>query len=107
MKEFLLNYGWEIIGAIVSALFGYLAIAVKKLADKYLTDNTKKAIAKTVVQAVEQIYKESNGKEKLNIGIGYMTELLNEKGIKTSETEIRLLLEDAVGEFNEVFKKGE
>ena len=107
MKEILINYGWEIIGAIVSAVFGYVAIALKKLADKHLNDNTKKAVAKTVVQAVEQIYKDCNGKEKLNIGIGYMTELLNEKGIKTSDTEIRLLLEDAVGEFNEVFKKGE
>ena len=36
-----------------------------------------------------------------------MTELLNEKGIKISDTEIRLLLEEAVAEFNEVFKKGE
>ena len=51
MKEILINYGWEIIGAIVSAVFGYIALAVKKLADKHLTDNTKKAVAKTVVQA--------------------------------------------------------
>lgn len=107
MKEFIATYGMEIISVIISTIIGYLAIGVKKLADKYINDNTKKSVAKTVVQAVEQIYKNLNGEEKLNQGIAYMSELLTEKGIKATETEIRLLIEDAVGEFNEVFKKGE
>ena len=107
MKEFIATFGMELIYAIVTAIASYIAFAIKKLADKYINDNTKKSVAKTVVQAVEQIYKNLNGEEKLNQGIAYMTELLNEKGIKTSETEMRLLIEDAVGEFNEVFKKGE
>lgn len=107
MKEFIATFGMEIIYTIVTTLVGYVAFAIKKLADKYINDNTKKSVAKTVVQAVEQIYKNLDGEKKLNCGITYMTELLNEKGIKASETEIRLLIEDAVGEFNEVFKKGE
>ena len=107
MKEFIATFGMELIYAIVTAIASYIAFAIKKLADKYINDNTKKSVAKTVVQAVEQIYKNLNGEEKLNQGIAYMTELLNEKGIKTSETEMRLLIEDAVGEFNEVFKKGD
>lgn len=107
MKEFIASYGMEILCAIISTLVGYLAIDIKKLVDKHLKDNTKKAIAKTVVQAVEQMFREIGAEEKLNKGIAYMSELLNEKGIKATETEIRLLIEDAVGEFNEVFKKGE
>ena len=107
MKEFLALYGMEIIYGVITTLFGYLAFYAKKLADKYLNDNTKKAVAKTVVQAVEQIYKDLHGEDKLNKGIEYMTKLLNEKGIKTNETEMRLLIEEAVGEFNEAFKKGE
>ena len=107
MKEFIASYGMEIICTIISALVGYLALGIKKLVDKHLNDNTKKAVAKTVVQAVEQIYKDCNGDDKLTMGITFMSELLNEKGIKTTETEIRLLIEEAVAEFNEVFKKGE
>lgn len=107
MKEFIATYGMEILSVIITSLVGYLAIAIKHLVSKFLNDKTKKSIAKTVVRAVEQIYHDLNGEEKLNKGIEYMTELLNEKGIKTTETEMRVLIEDAVGEFNKVFKKGE
>ena len=107
MKEFFATYGMEILCAVISTLVGYLAIGIKKLADKYINDKTKKTIARTVVQAVEQIYKDLHGEDKLNQGIAYMTEMLNEKGIKASEVEMRLLIEEAVAEFNEVFKKGE
>ena len=95
----------EILYSIVTIFASVMAIVIKRLADKYINNNTKKAVAKTVVQAVEQIYKDLHGEEKLNKGIEYMNKLLNEKGIKASETEIRLLIEGAVGEFNEVFKK--
>ena len=105
MKEFIMTHGFEIISAIITTLIGYIAIVLKGILKKHINDNTKKSIAKTVVQAVEQIYKDLHGEEKLNKGIEYMVNLLNEKGIKASETEIRVLIEDAVGEFNKVFKK--
>ena len=107
MKEFFATYGFEIISITITTILGYLAIALKGLFDKVINDKTKKSVAQTVVRAVEQIYKDLKGEEKLNKGIEYMTELLNEKGIKTSKTEMRLLIEDAVGEFNKVFKEGE
>ena len=108
MKDFIVNYGMEILYAVVSTIVGFIAYGVKKLVDKYFNDGTKKAVAKTVVRAVEQIYKDLDGAKKLEMGISFLSEMLNEKGIKISDTEIRLLIEDAVGEFNEVFnKKGE
>lgn len=107
MKEFFSTYGFEILSVIITTIFGYLAIALKGIFNKWANDNTKKSVAKTVVCAVEQLYKDLKGEEKLNKGIAYMTELLTEKGIEISETEMRLLIEDAVGEFNKVFKKGE
>lgn len=105
MKEFIVMYGMEILSLVMTTLASVIAFAIKGLADKYINTNTKKAVAKTVVQAVEQIYKDLHGEEKLNKGIEYMTALLNEKGIKASETEMRVLIEGAVGELNEVFKK--
>ena len=107
MKEFIATYGMEILYFIITTVVGWIAYGIKKIVDKYFNDGTKKAVAKTVVQAIEQIYKDVNGEDKLNLGIEFMTELLNEKGINATETEMRLLIESAVGEFNEVFKKGE
>ena len=107
IKEFIATYGMELIYAVVTALAGYVAIAVKKLATKYINDKTKKSVARSVVQAVEQIYTDLNGEEKLDKALDYMAEMLTEKGIPTTDIELRVLLEDAVGEFNQVFNKGE
>lgn len=105
--EFIEAYGMELLYALITAVAGWVAIVAKKLATKYINDQTKKTVAKTVVQAVEQIYKDLHGEEKLNKAIDYMAEMLTEKGITATELEVRVLLEDAVGEFNRVFNKGE
>lgn len=104
-NEFLDAYGMEIIYGVVTAIATYLAFVVKSLVTKYLNDKTKKNVAKTVVQAIEQIYKDLHGEEKLNKALEYMAEMLTAKGITTTEIELRVLLEDAVGEFNKVFEK--
>lgn len=105
--EFIEAYGMELLYALITAVAGWLAIVAKNLATKYINDKTKKTVAKTVVQAVEQIYKDIHGEEKLNKAIEYMAQMLTEKGITATELEVRVLLEDAVGEFNRVFNKGE
>lgn len=99
------TYGGEVIAVIVTAIFGILGAVVKAMVEKYLNDNTKRAIAKTVVQFVEQCYKDLHGEEKLNAALTRMSELLAEKGIKVSVAEMETLIEAAVGEFNEAFKK--
>ena len=104
-KEFVEAYGMEFLYGIVTFIAGYLAILVKNLFTKYINDNTKKSVAKTVVQAVEQIYKDLHGAEKLDKALEYMAEMLTDKGIKATDIELRLLLEDAIGEFNKVFEK--
>ena len=103
--NFIAEYGTQILYTIVTAIAGYVAIVVKNLVTKYINDKTKKDIAKTVVQAVEQIYKDLNGEERLAKAIESASEMLTDKGIKVTDVELRMLLESAVGEFNEVFKK--
>ena len=105
-NQFMSEYGIQIIGTALLSLAGTLAILLKNLATKYLNDKTKQSIAKIVVQAVEQVYKDLHGEDKLNEGLKMFSDLLTEKGIKISELEMRILLESAVGEFNESFKKG-
>lgn len=104
-NQFLATYGMEILGAILIALAGYLGVVLKNLATKYLNDKTKRDVAKTCVQAVEQIFKDLHGEDKFNQALENASTILADKGILVSATEMRMLIESAVAEFNEVFSK--
>ena len=103
--EFINDYGTTIMYAIVTAVFGYLGIVFKNLVTKYLDDKTKRAVAKTAVQFVEQVYKDLHGEEKLNEALQAASQMLAEKGIMVTDLEMRVLIEAAVAEFNEAFNK--
>lgn len=101
--EFINACGKEILGILLTFIFGYLGIVAKNLAAKFLNDKTKQSIAKTVVLFVEQVYKDLHGDEKLNAALAAASELLGEKGIFFSEFEMKTLIEAAVAEFNGAF----
>lgn len=103
--DFINSYGMEILTTIITALAGWLAVVLKNLANKYLNDKTKQEIAKIVVSGIEQCYKTLEGPKKLEKALDAASEMLNEKGIKVTEVELRMLLESALGEFNKVFEK--
>ena len=105
LKNFLSQYGVEILYAIVAFIATYLGAVVKNLVTKWFNDKTKKDVAKTCVRAVEQIYKDLHGEEKLHKALESASEMLTEKGIQITELELRLLLESAVAEFNDAFNK--
>ena len=102
--EFMENYGVELISTALVALAGYLGMVAKKLVEKYVKNKTAKSIAKTVVQAVQQMYKDLNGPEKLDKAMEAFSDMLAEEGIHISEFKMRMLLEASVGEFKDVFK---
>ena len=104
IENFINNYGTEILYAIFTALAGYLGIVVKNLYQKYVNDSTKKAVVKTCVQAVEQLYQDLHGEDKYNKVVESVTDMLNEKGITITDIEMKMLIEAAVGEFNKVFE---
>ena len=104
LTEFINQYGTTILYALVTAVGGYIGIAVKNLYEKYINDKTKRMVAKSAVQFVEQVYKELHGDEKLNEALVAAEEMLTEKGIAISSLELRVLVEAAVAEFNDAFK---
>lgn len=104
IKEFIETYGVSILYTILTAIAGYIGIAMKNLYNKYVNDKTKKNVVRTCVRAVEQIYKDLHGEEKLNMCIESVSEMLCEKGITISELEIRMLIEAAVNEMNAKIK---
>ena len=105
IKNFISEYGTTILYAILTAIGGYLGIWAKKLYTKYVNDKTKQAVAKTVVQAVEQLYKDLRGEEKLEKALEASADMLAERGITVTDLELRILIEAAVGEFNKAFEK--
>ena len=104
-EEFINQYGMELLYTAITAIVGYIGIVAKNVYVKYINDKTKQAVAKTVVQYVEQVYKDMHGDEKLAQALSAASEMLLEKGISISRLELRALIEAAVAEFNEVFSK--
>lgn len=102
--EIINMYGAEILGTLLLALAGIFGMVAKNLASKYLDTDTKRTLAKVVVQFVEQAYKHLHGEDKLNAALVTLSDLLAEKKIYATEVEMRVLIEAAVAEFNEVFK---
>lgn len=100
-EEFIATYGTTIIYSVLTAIAGYIGIVIKNLYTKYINDKTKKDVVRTCVRAVEQIYKDLHGDEKLNKCIEAAAEMLSAKNINITEIEIRMLIEAAVNEFNQ------
>ncbi|MCD7888326.1 MAG: phage holin family protein [Oscillospiraceae bacterium] len=103
IKGFISDYGTAILYAVLTAIAGYLGVAVKNIYQKYANDKTKKQVAETVVVAVEQLYDDLDGEEKLTKALEAMSQMLEEKGITISDIEMRMLIEAAVGSFNDAF----
>ena len=105
--QFISEYGTQILYLILTGIAGYIGIVIKNLYQKYVNDQTKKDVVKTVVQGIEQIYKDLHGEEKLDKALEAASGMLAEKGINITEFELKILIEAAVGEFNNVFNKTE
>lgn len=103
--DFVNQYGTSILYTALTAIFGYVGIVVKNLYTKYINDKTKQAVVKTVVQGVEQMYKDLRGDEKLDKALEAASEMLEEKGIAISGFELRMMIEAALAEFNGAFNK--
>lgn len=101
--EFINQYGMQILYTVITAIAGYIGIAIKNLYTKYINDKTKEKVAKSAVRFVEQVYKDLHGEEKLNEALKAASEMLAEKGITVTDLEMRVLVEAAVGEFNGAF----
>lgn len=105
MEYIIYCYGSEIIGLILCAIAGIAGVAFKRLYQKHVNDDTKRAIARTVVAFVEQVWKDIHGPEKLKKALETAAVLLKKKGINFDAEEMEILIEAAVAEFNDAFRK--
>lgn len=86
---------------IITTLFGYLAVVIKKKITERLDTETKREVAEATVKYVQQLYETMNGKEKFQKALETMVEWLNEKGIKVTEAEATILIESSVKGFKD------
>lgn len=105
MLEIINAYGTQIIRAILVALAGGLGTFVATLAGKYINTEIKRTVAKVAAQFAEQVWNALHGEEKMQKALEAAASLLKKYGVKFDATEMRILIEAAVGEFNEVFAK--
>ena len=105
IKEFIANYGGELLLTAFTAIFAFLGTALKKVVEEFVKDKEKREIVKDTVKSVEQMYKKLKGTDKLNKAMENASAMLSEKGIVITELELMTLIEAAVCEFNDAFNK--
>ena len=104
IKEFISNYGIEILNTILVAVVTFLGTQIKRIYENFVNDKTKKQVVEDTVKYVEQIYTDIKGEEKLNKAIESATQILNEKGISITEIELRVMIESVCNSFKEGVK---
>ena len=105
--EFINLYGYDLLYAIVVAIGGFIGLCLKELFTKIAHDKTKLSVAKNAVKYVEQVFRDLHGDEKLNKAMEAASQMLAEKGIAITDLELRVLIEAALAELNNVFEKAE
>lgn len=98
--ELLGTYVLPVLAAALTALAGFIGTQVKDLYRRWVDDKTKEAVVRTCVKAVEQLYHDLGGPEKLEKAREGIGQMLEEKGIAISQLEMEMLIESVVAEFN-------
>lgn len=98
--EMFSTYVLPVMAAALTALAGFLGTQLKALYRRWVDDKTKEAVVRTCVRAVEQLYHDLGGPEKLEKAREGVHQMLEEKGISISQLEMDLLIESIVAEFN-------
>ncbi len=97
----------EIVGAIFTSVVTYIGLQLKKIYENYVNDKVKKEIATACVIYVEQLSDSLNlttSADKFSEAEQRSKEWLNAKGIKVSEAELEILIENAVNLYNKEHK---
>ncbi|MBR6573616.1 MAG: hypothetical protein IKK61_01310 [Clostridia bacterium] len=105
--ELLSTYVLPLLAAALTALAGFVGTQIKNLYRRWVDDKTKEAVVRTCVKAVEQLYRDLGGPEKLERAKAGIRQMLEEKGIFISELEMEMLIESVVAEFNQGLGGGE
>ncbi len=105
MNNIIANYTSQIVLTLFLFFAAWVGTQAKGLYDKYVTTEVKQSVCRTCVRFVEQVYHDLHGREKLHKAMERASEILKGYGIYITEKELEAMLEAAVNEFNNSFKK--
>ncbi len=100
MKDFISEYGLLIIYTLLTAISGFIGTQIKRLYEKRINTERKRKVVETCVKAVEQLYHDLDGPEKLEKAKENILAMLTQEGIEITEIEMDMLIESVVAEFN-------
>lgn len=84
------------LAVILTAVFSYIGLEVKKLYKRFADTQEKKEIVESTVKYVEQVWYELDGNMKLSHATDRASELLKKKGLDVEPDELRTMIEAAV-----------
>lgn len=103
--NFFNGYINQLILVLFLAVASFLGVQARNLYKKYITTEIKQNVVKTVVRFVEQVYKDIHGPEKLKAAMQKASAILADYGISITDEELIAMIEAAVNEFNNSFRK--
>lgn len=96
IQEFISQYGMMLLYAALTAVAGFIGTQIQRIYKKLTEDETKKQVVETCVKAVEQLYRDLSGAEKLEKAKENIIAMLGYKGIDIAEIEMDMLIESCV-----------
>ncbi len=107
--DILLDTAVQIALTFFGGILTFFASKLGTLLGKWLKEKKEsevlKSVCRTCVLAVEQMYRDLGGEEKLKKALEMGENLLLEKGVKVSGETLRCLLESALAEAKGAFEK--
>lgn len=97
------DYAFRIILLIVCALATWIGLTTRKLYKTHVDNEEKEAVATAAALFVEQVFRELHGRDKLDAALDTARTLLEARGIRFSTEEMEILIQAAVGQFNDAF----
>lgn len=104
-KTIMHEYSFQILLLIVCAAATAIGFGCRELYKRHIDSQEKEAVAFSAAAFVEQTFKNLHGVQKLQQALEAAEILLAARGIKFSAAEMKILIEAAVGQFNDAFNR--
>lgn len=101
ISDFVNQYASTILYTVLMAIITWVGMQIKIIIKAYVNNQIIKDVIKMVCQAIEQLHNDLSGEKKLNLAIDNSKAILEAKGIKLSDLELRIFIESTVKCFKE------
>ncbi len=94
--DFINEYGISLIHTVAVGILSYISLEIKKIYKNHITNKIKKEVTTFVCHAINELYPNESGENKLNLAITNAKQILTEKNITISDLELRMYIAGTV-----------